>query len=373
MNCNQENTVLICSNYGWTIFNFRLPLIKSLKKNGYKVVVVTQYDGYEKQIAKYVDKIQPLFISRKGINPFYDLITLTHLFVNVLKARPNHLLLFTIKPVIYGSIVGRLLRISSYSTITGLGTAFISNTWITKIVKILYKTALYKSKAVFFQNTDDRDIFLTEKLVSHNHIKMVPGSGIDLSKFKETQLLDSNPFIFTLIARMLWDKGINEFIEAARAIKQTNPDVIFQLLGPINVENRTAIPIKKMNEWIDDGIIQYLGETNNVVKFIQNTSCVVLPSYREGTSRVLLEAASMCRPIIATDVPGCREVVEDGYNGYLCEPKNSEDLANKIQNMILLPFSERKKMGLNGRIKVSKEFDQSIVSSIYLEAIKELN
>ncbi len=370
---NNQKTVLICSNYAWTVFNFRMGLIKELKRNDYKVAVITQFDGYEKKISNEVDMILPLFISRKGINPFLDLITFFHLLISIYKLKPNFLFLFTIKPVIYGSLVGRILRRKSYPMITGLGTAFTSKSWITRLVKVLYKGALKKSEVVFFQNIDDRDIFLVEKLVNPNAIKMVPGSGIDLSRFPKTELMDKNPMVFTLVSRMIWDKGIKEFVEAAKIIKRSYSKVIFQLIGPLNVENRTAISEKKMNEWVKDGTIRYLGETDNVAKFIKDSSCIVLPSYREGTSRVLLEAASMCRPIITSNVPGCREVVEDGFNGFLCESKNSIDLAKKIKKMILLPFKERKEMGLNGRIKMEKEFDQSIVSKIYLESIKETN
>tara|TARA_S200000501_G_scaffold375899_1_gene429155 strand:- start:816 stop:1934 length:1119 start_codon:yes stop_codon:yes gene_type:complete len=370
---NNKKMILICSNYAWTILNFRMGLIKELKRNGYKVAVITQYDGHEAEISKEVDIIFPLFISRKGINPVYDLMTFFHLLINVYRLKPDFLLLFTIKPVIYGSMVGRLLRIRSYSMITGLGTAFLSKSWITKLVKILYKKALSKSQAVFFQNSDDRDIFLSENLVNENVIRMVPGSGIDLSKFPKAALIDKDPMVFTLISRMLWDKGIKEFVEAAEIIKRSHPEIIFQLVGPLNVENRSAIPEKKMNEWIKDENIKYLGETNDVTKFLKDSSCIVLPSYREGTSRVLLEAASMCRPIITTNVPGCREVVEDGYNGLLCESKNTEDLVKKIQKMILLTFDERQRMGLNGRVKMENNFDQSIVSRIYLEAIKHKN
>ncbi len=368
-----RETVLLCSNYAWTIFNFRMDLIKELKKNGYKVAVITQFDGYEKEILKEVDIVLPLFISRKGVNPFYDLITFFHLLISIYKLKPNLLLLFTIKPVIYGSLVGQALKIRSYSMITGLGTAFTSRSWITRLVKILYKNALRRSRAVFFQNSDDRNIFLDEKLVNPKAIKMVPGSGIDLSRFPKTELMDKNPMIFSLISRMIWDKGIKEFVDAAKIVKNSHPEVIFQLIGPLNVENRTAISAKKMSEWIKDGAIRYLGETNDVVKFIKDSSCIVLPSYREGTSRVLLEAASMCRPIVASNVPGCREVVEDGYNGFLCKSKDSLDLAKKIEKMILLSFNERQEMGLNGRIKMENEFDQSIVSRIYLEAIKDKN
>ena len=176
---------------------------------------------------------------------------------------------------------------------------------------------------------------------------------------------------FLLIARMLRDKGVGEYVEAARILKKKYPKMRFQLLGPLGVENRSAILKNDMDNWVEEEVIEYLGETDNVRTFIEQSDCIVLPSYREGTSRVLLEAAAMARPIIASNVTGCREVVDDQQTGFLCEAKNSSDLAEKIELMSNLSKSERRQMGLRGRKKVAAEFDQKIVADIYLEALRE--
>ena len=279
-------TVLICSNYAWTIVNFRLPLIIRLKKLGYQVIVITQYDGHENKIEEYVDQIQPLFISRKGVNPFVDITTIINFVIIFRKLKPNYLLLFTVKPVIYGAIAAKMFNIKTIVMITGLGTTFIEENWITRLVKRLYRFALSSVATVFFQNNDDKKLFLRNNLVNPNVCKLTPGSGIDTCQFVYSPLPQNNEITFILIARMLWDKGIGEYIEAAKIIKLKYPNTKFQLLGALGVENRTAISDKRIAAWVKEGSVEYLGETNDVRPYIEKSSCVVLPSYREGTSRV---------------------------------------------------------------------------------------
>lgn len=361
--------ILICSNYAWTVLNFRMPLIKKLTSLGYRVVVITQFDGYEEKIRKEVFKILPLFISRKGVNPFIDIITLLHLVITYLKVKPTHNLLFTIKPVIYGTIAARFFGIKSIVMITGLGTSFLANNWMTYLVKLMYKFSFKYVQTVFFQNNDDKEFFLENSLVHPKVCKMIPGSGIDTLQFRYIPPKNNKKITFILIGRMLWDKGVGEYIKAAELVKLKYPNTIFQLLGPLGVQNRTAISYEKMNKWKKEGFIEYLGETDDVKLFIENACCVVLPSYREGTSRVLLEAASIGRPVIASDVPGCREVVENGKTGFLCVSKDYHDLAKKIEEMINLSYENRKNMGIKGREKIKKEFSQKTVNDLYVNAI----
>ena len=362
-------TIAICSNYGWTIYNFRMPLIRRLKFEGYRVVVFTQFDGYENQIKEEVDVIEPLFLSRKGVNPIIDFITAVDLTRLLLKFRPNVLLTFSIKPVIYGSISAKILGIKTISMITGLGTVFIKESWVTHVVKTLYRSALSSVPIIFFQNNDDRDIFLRNNLVEKAVCRFSPGSGVDVSKFFYSPPPLNSEFTILLIARMLWDKGIREYIEASKLIKRDYPAVRFQLLGPLGVQNHTSITREEVEHWQQNGIVEYLGETDDVTGFIEKACCVVLPSYREGTPRALLEAAAMGRPIITTDVPGCREVVSDGENGFICKPKDYLDLAQKIELMLRLPYTERKLMGIKGRKKIVATFRQELVCDLYIEAI----
>ena len=369
---NKPKTILICSNYAWTIFNFRLPVIRSIRNAGYRVEVLTQFDGYEELLRDEVDDIHNLYISRKGLNPFVDFITFLNISFILLRSKATACLFFTIKPVIYGSLASMFLRVPGISTITGLGTAFMSEGFLSRITTNLYKVSFLSVKGVFFQNIDDKNLFINKKLVNPNVCHLSPGSGVDLDKFKSCDLPKSDEMKFLLVARMLWDKGIGEFVEAARIVKHKYPNTHFQLLGPLGVDNRSAISNKDIEKWQKDGVIEYLGETDNVIKYINNACCIVLPSYREGTSRVLLESAAMGRPLIATNVPGCKEVIEDGISGYLCKSHNSDDLANKIEKMVLLSYSSRCAMGEKGRQKMEQEFNQDLVCKLYLGAIKGL-
>ena len=253
--------------------------------------------------------------------------------------------------------------------ITGLGTAFIADSWITRLVKVLYRFSLSSVSTVFFQNRDDKELFLVNSLVLPDVCKLSPGSGIDLEDFQYRSALPNETITFILIARMLWDKGVGEFVEAARSLRRRYPSAKFQLLGAIGVENRTAISDRMVADWISEGVIDYLGDTDNVKPFIESACCVVLPSYREGTPRVLLEAASIGRPIVATNVPGCREVVENGVTGLLCRAKDPLDLSEKMEQMINFSYEHRREMGDNGRAKMEKEFDVNIVNELFLEAI----
>tara|TARA_B100000963_G_C22639755_1_gene679794 strand:- start:1630 stop:2745 length:1116 start_codon:yes stop_codon:yes gene_type:complete len=361
-----KKTIIICSNYGWTIYNFRFSLIKELKKRKYKVIVITQFDGYEKKIAKEVDEIYPLNISREGINPFVDIITFFDLFNKFKKYKPDEIFCFTIKPVIYGALAARFLNIKMNVMITGLGTVFIKKNWITTVVKLLYRVALKDVKTAFFQNKDDKFLFIKNKLIKEDQCKLVPGSGVDTDKFHYIQLTDDKITNFLFIGRMIKDKGINELIDAAKKLREENIDFKLQFLGPCEVQNRTAISKIEIMNWEKEGLIEYLGETNDVRKFITDTHCVVLPSYREGTPKSLLESCSMGRPVLATDVPGCREVVEHGNNGLLCAVENSNDLADKMKEFIEISHKDRIKMGEAGRLKIKNTFSDIKVLNIML-------
>ena len=372
-NSTEKKKVLICSNYAWTIYNFRKPLINDLIENNYDVELLSQFDGYQTKINNQISGIHHLSISRKGVNIFKDLYTFIDIYKKLITIKPDYILLFTIKPVIYGSIAAKILNIPSIPMITGLGTSFISKNWITAIVKKLYKVALKNQKIIFFQNCDDKNLFLKENLIQKKQAKLIPGSGIDTHKFEYKKMIKKQKITFLLVARMIKDKGIFEFVEAASLVKENNNNVEFKLLGPTGVQNRTAISKKSIKKWQDRNIIEYLGETDNVMEQISKADCVVLPSYREGTSRVLLEAASIGRPIITSNVPGCKEIVDNEINGLLCEVKNSHDLFMKMEKMITLSHAERVKMGLMGRKKVIAEFNSKIVNEIYLKTLDSLS
>ncbi|WP_200763259.1 glycosyltransferase family 4 protein [Nitrosophilus alvini] len=361
--------IILSSNTSWSIYNYRLGLVKELLKF-YEVIVVAPKDKYSHELIKIGCKYYDIFIDNKGTNPINDLKTFQQYYKLYKKLKPDIALHFTIKSNIYGNFACNLLDIPVINNVTGLGTVFIKESFVTKMVKSMYKLA-FKNSFVFFQNYDDKEIFVKLNLVKNHDV--LPGSGIDTEKFQplKTEKKD-NIFRFLLIARMLWDKGIGEYIEAAKIIKLKYKNVEFLLLGAIGIDNPTAIPKEKILEWEKEKIIKYLGTTDNIKEKIAYTDCIVLPSYREGTSRTLLEAAAIEKPIVTTNVPGCKGVVEDGVNGFLCNVKDSIDLADKMEKILNLSEEERKTMGKKGREKVIKEFDEKIVIEKYMEAIKDI-
>lgn len=364
--------IIICLNTSWNIYNFRLNLARALKDNGYKVILVAPYDKYS-EILKQEFEYHDIYMNNKGTNPKEDLKTLIEFYKLYKKIKPDIVLNYTIKPNIYGNIACSLLGIKTINNISGLGTVFIKESMVTKIVKGLYKYSLNKSSKVFFQNNEDKELFIENKLVHSTLCDLLPGSGIDTNKFIPIEYKNEDKnFKFLLIARMLWDKGIGEYIDAARIIKQKYSNIEFQLLGSLDAVNKTAISKEQMQLWIDEELIVYHGVTDDVKEYIKKADCIVLPSYREGTPRTLLESASMSKPIITTNAVGCKEVVNNNVNGYLCEIKNAQDLADKMEKMINLSHIQRKAMGKAGRDKMIKEFDEKIVIDKYLTTIKEI-
>jgi glycosyltransferase involved in cell wall biosynthesis len=244
-----------------------------------------------------------------------------------------------------------------------------------RIARILYQTALRKTRKVFFQNNDDMNLFVKKKFVKSSVAERIPGSGVDYNKFSPAGIRtrENGSFTFLFIGRLIKDKGIFEYINAARITRKKYPHANFNIIGPFwtqNLKNNT-ITQTQLHNWIDEGVIDYLGEKKDVRKYIGEADCVVLPSYREGTSNTLLEAASMEKPAIATNTTGCREIVEDKITGLLCNAKDETDLADKMQKMISLSEQERKQMGQRARQKIIKEYDKQIVIAAYLKAIKE--
>ena len=365
-------TVAIVLNSSWQAYNFRLNLARALKEEGHKVVFIAPYDEKYSEILKQEFDFYPVHIDPKGMNPLQDFKTMLSLFKLFRSIRPNVVMNFTIKPNIYSAISAGILGIKVINNITGLGTIFIKESIVTKLAKLLYKVALGFSNKVFFQNSDDMNLFVENGLVNKNKCALLPGSGVDLNKFTpKHKERENDTFVFLVIARLLKDKGIVEFIDACKIIKEKQTNMQCQLLGSVGAENQTAITKDELQTWVDQGLVNYLGTTDKVEDVIANADCVVLPSYREGTPRSLLEASAMEKPIITTNVVGCKEVVDDGVNGYLCEVNNAEDLAEKMQALLNLSQDERVLMGKAGREKITQEFDEKIVIKKYVQCLKE--
>jgi glycosyltransferase involved in cell wall biosynthesis len=362
---------MIALNTAWNLFNFRSGLIQSLVSHGYEVIAVAPADEYAPQLAALGCRFVPLPMDNKGTNPGRDLMLLWRFFRLMRKERPDVFLGYTVKPNVYGSLAAHVSGVPAINNVAGLGTVFIKGGWLNWLVRALYRLALARSRKVFFQNEDDRQLFITGGLVDGALADRLPGSGIDLKKFEPASLPGRSQIRFLLIARMLWDKGVGEYVEAARLLKSRGLNAEVCLLGFLDVQNPAAISKSQMDEWIAEGVVRYLGVSDNVREEIAQADCIVLPSfYREGTPRTLLEAAAMARPIITTDSVGCRDVVDDGVNGFLCRPRDAWDLADKMERMINMSQAEGEAMGQRGREKVEREFDEKIVTDKYLSAIE---
>ena len=343
--------------------------------DGHDVTVISPKDNSSPKLKNLGCKVIDLPISGHGRNIFQEVLICIRYFKILLRQAPNVFLGFTVKPVLYGGITARLCRIPSVLTITGLGTIFIRETKATKLIEILYKFALHRAGIVFFQNHDDLSMFVNRGLVSSNNSTLVSGSGVDLTHFaytpKDSQV-GAEIITFLMIARLIRDKGIYEYVECAKIIQGKYPCARFILVGPFDINNPTSVPQSLIRTWEKNGTIEYLGTIEDIVPVIQNADCVVLPSYREGVPRTLLEASAIGRPVITTDVPGCRAVVDEGVNGFKCRSRDTEDLARRIEQFINLPRMVRREMGRQGRQKMEREFDEKIVINQYILAVKTI-
>jgi glycosyltransferase involved in cell wall biosynthesis len=311
-------------------------------------------------------------IDRSGLNPLADLRLLSEYRQILKRVRPTADLGYTIKPNIYGSMAAASLGIPAIPNVSGLGTAFIRGGPLQQIVTCLYRAAFRRARVVFFQNGEDRQLFVDRRIVRADQAQVLPGSGVDLDRLTPVPI-PVGPPVFLLVGRLLRDKGVIEFVEAARQLRGVLPGARFQLLGPIDVANRTAITRLELDRWAAEGVIEYLGTTEDVRPFIGAATAIVLPSYREGLPRSLLEAGAMARPLIAADVPGCRDVVEDGVNGYLCAVRDASSLASALRQLAELSVGQRSAMGGAARRKVQERFSEKVVFSAYLDVLAGLN
>lgn len=362
--------ILMTANAAWNIWNFRRPLVDALIADGNRVTILAPVDDSIADLERIGCKFIPLEMSVKGLNPLADLKLLRR-FKQIFRCeRPDVVLSYTIKNNVFGAMAARAVHVPFIPNVTGLGTAFLSGGLLQAVAEGLYRRAYRKLPIIFFQNEDDRALFLDRGLVQLEQARLLPGSGIDLVRFATaTMPLIDEPLVFLMIARLLRDKGVMEFVDAARQIKMRNPDARFQLLGATGSNNRTAIDAATVQGWVKEGIIEYLGVTSDIRPHIAAASCVVLPSYREGAPRALIEAAAMARPVIATDVPGCRAIVDRDVSGFLCDVRNAGSLAAAMQQFLDLPQDARAMMGRAGRAKMEYEFDDAIVVRSYREAI----
>jgi glycosyltransferase involved in cell wall biosynthesis len=369
-----NHKIVISINTAWNVYNFRVGLIKAMISKGYEVVVLAPEDDYASRLTALGCRFIHIPMDSNGTHPGRDFSLLMR-YMRVLRdLKPLAYLGYTIKPNIYGSIAAQILGIPVINNIAGLGTTFINKSVLTYLVKELYRFALRRSRRVFFQNKDDQQLFLQAGLVRDEIVDLLPGSGIDLSHYfpEPVPPLENRPFRFLLVSRMLKDKGVEEFVAASSIVRQQAPNVEFQMLGFVDHGNANAISLDRIQLWEKNRQVRYFGKTDDVRPYMAQADCIVLPSYREGVPHSLLEAAAMSRPIIATDVAGCRDIVDHDINGLLCKVKDPRDLAEKMLRMYQFSPEQRQGMGMAGRRKAISQFDEKIVILKYLGMVAEL-
>ena len=362
--------IAIFSNTAWNIHTFRRSLVLALMAAGHEVVALAPHDSYADQLPCAYYRVP---MSGASTNPVAEGLVLIRTLRALSALRPQVLLNYTIKPNIYGTFAARLLGIPTINNISGLGTAFLHNSAASRFARGLYRFSQVYADLVFFQNEDDRRLFLSAGRLPVERTARIPGSGIDTDKFSPRERHGrAGAFSFLLIARLLADKGIREFVEAARLLRSEGIDAEFWLLGQLAPDNRTAIARSELDKWVAAGVVQYLGEIDDVRDVIAEADCVVLPSYREGLPRTLLEAGSMAKPLVASDVPGCREVVIDRKTGLLCRVRDHASLADAMRRIRGMQDVALQRMGAAARARVVAEFGEGKVIASYMEAVDRL-
>jgi glycosyltransferase involved in cell wall biosynthesis len=356
--------VVILSNHHAYTYNFRKEIIQRLIDEHYKVYVVLPYGEKVEFLKEMGCEFIDLPLDRRGMNPITDLKLLINYHKVIKQIKPDAVLSYTVKPNIYGGIVCRLLNVPFFPNVTGLGSAVEDDSLIQKVLLQMYRFAYKKASCIFFQN-DENQQFFQKKMPAIKNSRIIPGSGVNTQYFSLLPYPSDETIEFVFISRIMKEKGIDQYLEAAEIIKRKYPNTKFHVLGfcEENYEQRLQ-ELEKM------GIIHYHGMQNDVREFHKISHCTIHPTYYpEGMSNVLLESAASGRPVITTNRSGCREIVEDGVNGYIVQQQNSKDLIEKVERFISLDHDIRMEMGMAARRKVEKEFDRQIVVNAYLNEL----
>jgi glycosyltransferase involved in cell wall biosynthesis len=356
--------VILFANTDWYLYNFRLPLAKELRAQGYEVVLLSPPGDFQNLLQENGFQWIPFPLSRQGTNPLNELQTIWRLVRVYRQVKPDVVHHFTIKPVIYGSLSAHLLGIKGIiNSITGLGHLFIDPGFITRILrglaKILYRTGLRRTQ-VIFENPEDRDTFIRYNLLLPEQTNLILGTGVDVEKFHPLPKDNDEPLVL-FASRLLVTKGVSEFVDAAEQLNQKGLRARFAIAGMPDPGNPASIPPEQIDRWKHSGTVEVLGWQNDMPAILEKTDIFCLPSYREGVPSALLEACASGLPIVATDVPGCRDVVMHGVNGLLVPPRDPQALAKAIEELLTKP-SLRDRMGKAGRqIAVDKFSLQKII------------
>ncbi len=365
-----SNHIIIVSNTAWSIYNFRQGLITALLDNGCQVTAMAPMDGFEEKIEELGCRFVALHsLSQVGKSPINDIAFYRELKNYFRGLRPDAVLLFTPKPNIYGGMAAASLKIKHINTINGLGYVFQHGGLLNYVVTKLYKRGLSKSHRVFFQNNDDAEFFLKNKIIHPDKVGHVPGSGVNTDLILPVVKRYRKAVVFLLCARLVGEKGIVEYMQAAEGLKKKFPHAVFRLIGK-KALHPSAVREELIKQYQKKGVIEYLGETDDIDTVLNDIDVLVHPSYyKEGVPRVLLEGLSKGLPLITTDSVGCRETVVHGENGLLIPPKDVAALTNAMHFMIKADKSILAKMGQLSRKKAITEFDENIVIKYYLDEL----
>jgi len=365
---------VVSANLAWNLCS-RKNLFDALKAEGYDVFAVATPDGEEARVSRELGvEFIPIGTDNKGTNPLKDLASFLSYAGIYRRIKPNVVLHFNGKPCIYGSIAAKLLGIPRLNTVTGLGSAFDRPGPMQTIVRALYRVAFSGKRGwVFFQNSDDRNLFASARIVDPKRTEVVPGSGVDVSRFKpqESQASANRTVTFLFSSRLVITKGIREYVEAARLVRETGRPAEFAIIGE-SLEHPSFIPHDEIARAEREGVVRYGGNQADVISWMRDADCVVLPSYyREGIPRVLLEAAAMGKPLIAADSVGTREPVRDGVNGYLVPPRDARALASAMIRVIDAGAEGRASMGRQSRLVAEREYSDRLVIARYIARIQK--
>ena len=359
-----SNRVLVLTNNIGGLHSFRKEVMKAIVDSGYEVYIS---EPDEDERVKYFEEIGCHIIktnfNRRGMNPLADLKLMMTYRMLIKRLKPKAVLTYTIKPNVYGGIACHLTRTPQIANVTGLGDAVENGGWLQKLTVTLYKIGIGKAKQVFFQNQANRSFCLSLGISNEKSI-LLPGSGVNLYHQSCQEYPHNGVIKFLFISRLLKDKGTEEFFEMAKFIKKKNIQTEFQILGWVEGNYK-----HELDDLVSKGIVVHLGTTSDVRPYLAKVHCTIMPSYHEGMSNVNLESAANGRPVITTNVPGCRETVDDGRTGFLVEAKNTNSLIDGVERFLALSYDQKKQMGLEGRKKVEREFDRQIVVREYLKAI----
>ncbi len=372
---HNNKVIIFTGNQSMALFKFRLGIMVELKQLGFKVYAIAPPDVYSKKLVEKGIEFIPIPTIPYETNPLKDLFFFFRLYKIYQKIQPGLIFHYTIKPNIYGTLATMCLGLPSFSIVPGRGHAFHKKNWLFYVAKLLYKYSQKHAVGIWFLNEEDRDFFVEQSIVPLSKTMVLPGEGVNttyysVKEFRKKKNQETTTFL--LLGRLLWEKGVGVFAEAAQLVKEKYPNTKFQLLGFLDKSDHRVVPEKTVSGWIQNSVLDYLGEVQDVRPYLAQSNCFVLPSfYGEGLPRSLMEAASMQIPLITTAHPGCSRAVLNGINGYLCKPKDSLDLAERMIQFIELTNSEKLEMGNTGRSLMQEQFEEKLIVDIYLRKMGE--